>query len=93
MFPSKYLIFKTFRKKLQQLKYARSEITHTPSTLVTIMSGVLDWLAKLAYQTPESGSQMVDSIYPSQVKSFCEAGLAPSIFPTMVNLWSDLDLN
>ena len=84
--PERNLQFGVFRKKVQHLKYVRQESTHTPGTLRTIPSGVLNCLAKLTSRNPSIHAEAVDKIYPNHVNALCKAGLAPPIFPTMGDL-------
>ena len=81
------LQFGVLRKKGQQLKYVGKESTHTPGTLRAIPSGVLNHLAKLTSRKPSIRAAAVDSIYPALAKALRKAGLAPSVFPTMGELW------
>ena len=80
--------FSVFREKGQQLKYVRKESNHTPGTLRTIHSGVLNRLAKLTSRKPSIRSEGVEKIYPDHMNALRKAGLAPSDFPTMADLWS-----
>ena len=42
-------------------------------------------------QKPSFHYEGVDKIYPDRTNSLRKAGLAPPIFPTMVELWKDQD--
>ena len=89
--PEVELQFVVFSKKGQQLKYVGQGSTHTPGTLCTIPSGVLNRLAKLTLRNPSFHSKAVDKIYPDHVNALRKAGLAPPIFPTMGALWRKQD--
>ena len=67
--------------------------TTTPITLCAIPSGVLNHLAKLTSQKPSFHSEGVVEIYPDHANALCKAGLAPTIFPTMGELWKNQDEN
>ena len=56
------LKFGVFREKGQQLKYTGKGITHTPGTLRTILSGVLNRLAKLTLRRPYFHSERVENV-------------------------------
>ena len=84
--PEGDLQFGMCRKRGQQLKYVGQESTHTPGTLRSIPSGVLNRLAKLTLRNPSFHSKAVDKIYPDHVNALRKAGLAPPIFPTMGDL-------
>ena len=73
------------------LKYVGKESTHTPGTLCTIPSGVLNCLAKLTSRKPSTHSETVDKIYPDYANAFRKAGLTPPISPTMGDLWRKQD--
>ena len=60
--PEGELNFSVFRKVGQQLKYVGKESTHTPGTLRTIPSGVLNRLAKLTSRKPSLHSEGVDKV-------------------------------
>ena len=79
------------KKNIQKLKYIGKESTHIPGTLCAVPLVVSNHLAKLTSQTPEYKSKSRDSVYTYYAKSFQEAGLAPSIPPTMGYLWQGLD--
>ena len=85
--PEGDLQFGVFRKKGQQLKYVGKESTHTPGTLHAIPSGVFNRLAKLTSRNPSIRTAAVDSIYPDHANALRKAVLAPSVFPTMGELW------
>ena len=85
--PEGYLKFGVFREKGQQSKYVGKESTHTPGNLRTIPSAVLKRLAKLTSRNPSIHAEVVDRIYPANANAFRKAGLAPSFFPTMGDLW------
>ena len=85
--PEVKLQFVVFRKKGHKLKYFGKESTHTPGTLHAIPSGVLNHLAKLTSRKISIQAEAVDTIYPTQVNALLKAGLAPPVFPTMVDLW------
>ena len=89
--PEGGLQFGVFRENGQQLKYVGKESTHTPSTLRTIPSGVLNRLAKLTSRKPSILSEGVDKIYPDHANALRKAGLAPPNFLTMGDLWSKQD--
>ena len=80
-----------FRKKGQQFKYVGKESTHTPGTLRAIPSGVFNRLAKITLRKPSIRAAAVDSIYPAHANGLHKAGLAPSVLPTMVELWEKQD--
>ena len=82
-FPEGELYFGAFRKKGQQLKYVRKEITHTPVTLRAIPSGVLNRLVKLTPRKTSIHSEGVDKIYPDHANNLRKAGPAPPNFLTM----------
>ena len=73
------------------MKYVGKESTRTPGTLYAIPSGVLSSLAKLVSRKPSTLSEGVDKIYPNHANALRKAGLAPSNFPTMGDLWSKQD--
>ena len=91
--PRSELDFSVFRKPGQQLKYVGKESTHTPGTLRAIPSGVLNRLAKLTSLKPSLNSEGVDEVYPDHANALHKAGLAPSDFPTMGDLWKMQDEN
>ena len=51
-----------FREKEQQLKCVGEKITHTPSTIRAIPSGLLNRLAKLTSRTPSLHYEGVDEL-------------------------------
>ena len=73
------------------MKYVGKESTHTPVTLRTIPSGVLNRLAKLTSRKPSIRAEAVDTIYPAHANDLRKAGLAPTVFPTMGELWEKQD--
>ena len=75
----------------QQLKYVVKESTHTPGTLRAIPSGVLNRLAKLTSRNPSIQAEVVETICPAHANALRKAGLAPPIFPTIVDLWIKQD--
>ena len=75
--------FLIFRKRRQQLKLVGNKITNTPVILHTIQPWFLNHLAKLIFQTTEYQPKRIDYIYIHHANYLCEAGLAPSDFPTM----------
>ena len=75
------------------MKYVSKVSTHTPVTIRAIPSGVLNRLVKLTLRNPSIHAEEVDKIYPNHGTALCEAGLAPHIFPTMVDLWRNQDEN
>ena len=81
--PEGDLEFGVFIKKGQQLKYVNKESTHTPGTLRSIPSGVLNRLTKLTSRKPSIQAEAVDMIYPAHTNAPHKAGLAPPVFPTM----------
>ena len=89
--PEGELQFGVFRKKVQQLKYVGKESTHAPGTLRAIPSGVFNRLAKLTSRKPSIQEAAVESIYPAHAKALRKSGLAPSVFPTMGELWEKQD--
>ena len=89
--PEGNLQFGVFRKNGQQLKYVGKEITHTPSTLRAIPSGVLNRLAKLTSRKPSIHYEGVDKIYPDHANALRKAGLAPTNLTTIGDLWSKQD--
>ena len=89
--PEEDMQFEVFRKKERQLKYVGQESTHTPGTLCTIPSGVLNRLTKITSRNPSIHSESVDNIYPNHVNALRKAGLEPPIFPTMGYLWGKQD--
>ena len=91
--PEGDLQFGVFRKKGQKLKYAGQESTHTPVTLRTIPSRVLNRLTKLTSRNPSIHAEAVDKIYPDHANDLRKAGLAPPIFPMMGDLWGKQDEN
>ena len=82
-----------YKKKGQQLNYVGQESTHTPGTLCTIPSRVLNCLAKLTSRNPSIQSEAVDKIYPTQANALRKAGIAPPVFPTMGDLCRNQDEN
>ena len=89
--PEGDLQFGVFSQNGKQLKNFGKESTHTPSTLRAIPSGVLDRLAKLTSRNPSIHTEAVDNIYPAHANALLKAGLAPSVFPTMGDLWRNQD--
>ena len=85
--PKGDLQFGVFIKKGQKLKCVGKESTHTPGTLRAIPSGVLNRLVKIASIKLYIQAAAVDSIYPDHANALRKAGLAPSVFPTMGELW------
>ena len=73
-----------FINEVHQLKYFGKGITHTPSTLQAIPSGVLNRLVKLTSRKPNFNSKRVDNVYPNHDNALRKAGLTPPIFPKMV---------
>ena len=73
------------------MKYVGKESTHTPGTLRAIRSGVFNRLAKLTSRKPSIRTAAVDSIYQAHSNALCKVGLAPSVFPTMGELWEKQD--
>ena len=71
--------------------YVGKESIHTPGTLRAIPPGVMNRLAKLTSRKTYIHSEGVDKIYPNHVNTPCKAGLAPSNFLTMGDLWSKQD--
>ena len=90
-YPEVDLKFGVFWGKVQQLKYVVQESTHTPGTLRTIPSGVLNRLVKLTSRKPSIQAEAVDTIYPAHENALRKAGLAPPVFPTMGDLWRKQD--
>ena len=80
-FPEGDLQFGFIIKKGQQFKYVSKEITHTPSNLRAIPSGVLNRLAKLTSRNPSIQAEAVDTIYPAHTNALRKAGLAPPFSP------------
>ena len=89
--PEGDLQFSVFRKRGQQLKYVGKESTHTPGNLRAIPSEVLNRLAKQTSQKTSIHYEGADKIYPDHVNTICKAGLVPSNFLTMGDLWSKQD--
>ena len=89
--PEGDLQFSGFRERGQQLKYVWKESIHTPSTLCTIPSGVLNRPDKLTSLKSSIHYEGVDKIYPDHMHALRKASLAPSNFPTMGNLCSKQD--
>ena len=89
--PEGDLQFGVFRKNKQQLKNVGKESTHTPGTLRAIPSGVLNRLAKLTSRKPSIHSEDVDKIHPEHANALRKAGLPPTNFPTMGDLWRNQD--
>ena len=89
--PEGDLQFGLFRKKRQQFKDVGKESTSTPGTFHAIPSGVLNRLAKLTSRNPSVHAEAVDKIYPAHVNALRKAGLAPPVFPIMVDLWIKQD--
>ena len=85
------LQFGVLRKKGQQLKYSGKESTHTPGTLRTIPSGVLNRLAKITSRKTSIHSERVETINSEHANTLRKAGLAPPYFPTMGDLWRKQD--
>ena len=46
---------------------------------------------KITSRTPKYQSKIIDFVYPDHTKALQDAGLAPSILPTMVYSWQDMD--
>ena len=80
--PEGDLQFGVSRKKGQQLKYVGQESPHTPGTLRTIPSRVLNLLAKLTSRSPSIHAEAVDKIHPTHANALRKSGLAPPVFPT-----------
>ena len=78
-----------FSSKRQQLKYTVNGSTHAPGTLHPISSGVLNRLSKFTSHKPGFRSNRLDSVYPNCANALRELVLAPSIFPTMGELWKE----
>ena len=68
-YPKGELQFGVFRKNVQQLKYVDTVSNHTPDTLHTIPSGVLNWLAKITSRKPSFQYERVNNVYPDHVNS------------------------
>ena len=81
--PEGKLDFSVFIKAGQKLKYVRKESNHTPGTLSTIPSGVLNRLAKLTSLKPSLHYEGVDKVYPDHANALRKAGLATPDFPIM----------
>ena len=75
----------------QKLNHVGKECTHTPGTLRAITSGLLNRLAKLTSQKPSLHSEGVEKIYPDYENALLKAGLVPTYFPTMGDLWRNPD--
>ena len=90
-YPEGDLQFGVFREKGQQLKYVGKGSTHTPGNLRAIPSGVLNRLTKLTSRKPPLHYEEVEKNYPDHTNALCEAGLAPTNFPTMRYLWKIQD--
>ena len=73
------------------MKYVGKGGTHTPGTLHTIPSEVLNRLAKLTSQNLDLNSKQVDSVYPYHDNTLRKAGLVPSNFLKIGELWNDQD--
>ena len=73
------------------MKYVGKESTHTPDTLRTIPSIVLNRLAKITSRNPSIHAEAVDKIYPAHANALLKAGLAPPVLPTMGYLWRKQD--
>ena len=73
------------------MKYVGKESTHTPDTLRTIPTIVLNRLAKITSRNPSIHAEAVDKIYPAYANALCKAGLAPPVLPTMGDLWRKQD--
>ena len=73
------------------MKYVGKESTHTPGTLSTIPSVVLNHLAKLTSRNPSIHDEAVDRIYPAHANALRKAGLAPYVFTTRGYLWRNQD--
>ena len=50
-------------------------------------------IAKLTSRKPSIHTAAVESIYPSHANALRKAGLAPSVFPIMGELWGKQDEN
>ena len=85
--PERDLQFGVFRKKGQKFKYVVKDSTHTPGTIRAIPSGVFNRLAKLTSRKPYIRAALVNTIYPAHANALLKVVLAPSIFPTMGELW------
>ena len=90
-YPEGDLQIRIFRKKGHKLKDVGNESTHTPGTLRTIPSGVLNCLAKLTSRNPSIQAEAVDTIYPDHANALCKEGLAPPVSSTMGELWRKQD--
>ena len=73
------------------MKYVGKERTHKPGTLRAIPSGVLNRLTKLTSRKPSIQAEELDMIYLAHTNTLRKAGLAPPVFPTMVELWEKQD--
>ena len=89
--PKGDLQFGVFKKRGQQLKNVGKESTHTTGTLCEITLGVHSRLAKLTSRKPSLCSERVGNVYPNHVNALHKAGLSPSIFPIMGEVWKCQD--
>ena len=72
------------------MKYVGKEITHTPGTICAISFGVFNRFAKLTSRKPSIRAAAVDLIYLSHANALPKAGLAPSVFPKIEELWGKI---
>ena len=84
--PEGDLQFSVFRKLRQKLKYVGKEITHTPSDLCAIPSGVLNRLANFTSQKTSLRSEGVDKINPNHANALRKTVLTPYNLPTIGDL-------
>ena len=66
-------------------------LTHTPGTLRTIPSLVMNRLSKLTSRKPYPHSEGVDKVYLDHENALHKAGLVPTNFPKMGDLWKIQD--
>ena len=83
--------FRVHLKDNQQLKYVNRGSSHPSHVFKAIPNGVTKRLATLTSKELAGDNQTIDAVYPEHTKALRHAGLAPKTFPTMNELWEEVD--
>ena len=87
---SDFLATRVFLKPNQRIKYLSAHSDHTRSCIKAVPNGVLQRLTKLTSVSSENIDARIDELYPTHAKALRSAGLAPTIFPTLLQATIDL---
>ena len=85
------LEFQFHQNKNQLLKYLNKEITQKEATFKAISNGVLNMLAKITSRIEEKAKISLKKNYPDHSNALARAGLGLKNFPTLKELWDNVD--